>query len=409
MTMKLAVLGTDPDILALVEAATVAGHQIVWLGDARPEDAATLQRLVPGLAVSADWESLLDHGLVDAVLVGRGTAADALRAEQLKRLVADIMPVLAVHPVGTSVLVYYELDMARHEIHGVLRHYSPLAGAPAVAKLADWVYTGNGPIGKVHQAICDRYLADCGRESVVRHLARDVESLRTVGGGIRTVNAVGPRAAEATYASLQVQMTGPGQATLRWSVAPTSEALPRAELTLIGERGTAKLHVSGGDWQLTTNIGGEEETLASPSFHPPRAAIDELAAAIAASGTEQSEAASTWQQATAAMEVVDTIELSLQKGRTIEVHPQRLTEQLAFRGTMAAIGCGLLLLGFVVLLVVGLVGGLESVMERPLVNSWPVILLALLTLFLLLQAVPWLATSKRSTSAKRGADETDPS
>ena len=93
-----------------------------------------------------------------------------------------------------------------------------------------------------------------------------------------------------------------------------------------------------------------------PPFDAPSAAIDALAAALPANGTEQSEAASTWQQATAAMEIVDTIELSLQKGRTIEVHQQRLTEQLAFRGTMAAFGCGLLLVTFFALVVAGIVG-----------------------------------------------------
>src|SRR5262245_28725426 len=115
--MKLALLGTDPEALALVEAALAAGQAVVWLGDVRPEDRPALAQWLPGVRESGDWESLLDHGLVDAVIVGRGTAADELRAEQLKRLVADVMPVLAVQPVGTSVLVYYELDMARHEVH----------------------------------------------------------------------------------------------------------------------------------------------------------------------------------------------------------------------------------------------------------------------------------------------------
>ncbi len=241
--MKLAVLGSDPDILALVEAALAAGHRVVWLGDVRNDDAAPLERLLPGLRISTDWESLLDHRLADAVLVGRGNANETLRAEQLKRLVADIMPVLAVHPVGTSVLAYYELDMARHEVHGVLRHYSPLTGSPAVAELAQWVQASSGEIGSVHQVICQRHLADCGRDSVVRHLARDAEVLRAIAGGVRTVSAVGPRVADASYASLQVQMTGPGTATLRWALSPSSEDAPRVEYTLIGERGTATLEL----------------------------------------------------------------------------------------------------------------------------------------------------------------------
>ncbi len=401
--MKLAVLGTDPDILALVEAALAAGHAIIWLGDVRSDDLPTLQRLVPGLRVSGDWESLLDHSLVDAVLVGRGTAADALRAEQLKRLVADIMPVLAVHPVGTSVLVYYELDMARHEVHGVLRHYSPLVGSPAVDELGEWVASGSGPIGVVHQVICQRYLADCGRESVIRHLARDAEVLRAVAGGVRTVSAVGPRMTDASYASLQVQMTGPGTATLRWAVAPTTESASRASLTLIGERGTAMLELPSDDGRVKTNVGGETVSLSMPLFDAPREAIDALAAALPANGTEQSEATSTWQTATAAMEIVDTIELSLQKGRTIEVHQQRLTEQLAFRGTMAAFGCGLLLVMFFVLVAAGVVG---DVLGVPLKDYWPIALLAVLAMFLLMQALPWLV--KRRQPASESVDDRTP-
>jgi predicted dehydrogenase len=396
--MKLAILGTDSDIITLVEAALAAGHSVEWLGDVRSEDAAAAARLLPGMRVSDDWESLLDHRLADAVLVGRGTAAESLRAEQLKRLVADIMPVLAVHPIGTSVLPYFELDMARHEVHGVLRHYSPLTGSPAIAELANWVQTGSGEIGVVHQVICQHSLADCGRESVVRHLERDVEALRAIAGGVRTVSAVGPRGPDvsdvANYASLQVQMTGPGAATLRWAVTPSTDAASRSTYTLVGERGTATLDLPAEHPQITTTIGSETQTFSTPPFDAPRVAIDSLAAALPANGTERSEAASTWPVATAAMEIVDTIELSLQKGRTLEVHQQRLTEQLAFRGTMAAFGCGLLLVTMFALVVAGIVG---DVLGVPLKDYWPMALLAVLAVFLLMQALPWFVKRRKPT------------
>jgi hypothetical protein len=390
--MKLALLGTDPDLLALAEAALAAGHSVVWIGDVRPDDRPELARLLPGVGTSADWESLLDHGLVDAVLVGRGTASEELRGEQLKRLVADVMPVLAVQPVCTSVLVYYELDMARHEVHGVLRHYSPLVPSPAVDELAEWVRSASGAIGIVHQIVCQRCLVDCGREAVVRHLASDVEVLRAIAGGVRTVSAVGPRVADASYASLQVQMTGPGAATLRWAITPITHGPPRATFTLIGDRGTAMLEVPAEHPHLVTTVGGSTESFSTPPFNAPRAAIDELARALAANGTERSEAASTWQTATAALEIVDSIELSLQKGRTIEVHQQRLTEQLAFRGTMAAFGCGLLLVTFFLLIIAGIVGDLLGV---PLKDYWPIALLVVLALFLSAQALPWLVRRKQ--------------
>ncbi len=226
-------------------------------------------------------------------------------------------------------------------------------------------------------------------------MARDAEVLRAVAGGVDTVSAVGPREADASYASLQVQMTCPGAATLRWSVSPATHTAPSAKLSLIGAKGTAQLQLSLESADVTTEVGGQETTLQIPPFDAPAAAIDALAAALPANGTDQSDAASTWQQATAAMEIVDTIELSLQKGRTIEVHGQRLTEQLAFRGTMAAFGCGLLLVAFFALVAAGVLG---DVLGVPLRSYWPIALLVLLAVFLAMQALPWLVKRRRPDS-----------
>lgn len=403
--MKLAVLGTDRDVIALVTAALEAGHQVVWLGDVRPDDAAEIAQLLPDLANRGDWELLLDQATADAVIVGSGTAAADLRAEQLKRIVTDGVPLLAVHPVSASVLVYYEVDMARRESHAVVRHYSPWATAPTISELASWVRTGDGPIGEAHQANCDRHLVDCGRKAVLRTLARDAEVLRTLLGGVHTVNAVGPHTDDASFASLQVQLTGPSEATSRWSVTPAIDTVPRSALTLVGSRGIARLRmpVDGAAivvgepadaWQLEISAGDRNDVLPVTTWDAARTAIDELSAVLPANGTGRSESASTWPAATAAMEIVDAIELSLQKGRTIEVHPQQLTERLAFRGTMAAFGCGLLFLGFFALIGAGLFGDLLGV---PLKAIWPWLLLGVLAIFLLLQAVPWLATKRPSS------------
>jgi hypothetical protein len=102
------------------------------------------------------------------------------------------------------------------------------------------------------------------------------------------------------------------------------------------------------------------------------------------------------------MEVADAVELSLEKGRTIEVFQQQLTERLAFRGTMAALGCGLLLVGFLAIIFITLLGGAEG-KDRPLLlPSWPLVLLAVLALFLLMQTVPLLIAK-----TKRSDEETD--
>jgi hypothetical protein len=69
----------------------------------------------------------------------------------------------------------------------------------------------------------------------------------------------------------------------------------------------------------------------------------------------------------------------------IEVQHQQVTEQLAFKGIMSALGCGLLLVGMLVMIVAGILGDTFGV---PLRRYWPIGLLALLALFLVLQLVP---------------------
>ena len=87
------------------------------------------------------------------------------------------------------------------------------------------------------------------------------------------------------------------------------------------------------------------------------------------------------------MELTDSIEISLRRGRMIEIHDQQLTEQLAFKGTMAALSCGVLVLLVPLLLVAGWIAGLFGI---PVANYWPHVLLVLLALFLGLQLLPKL-------------------
>jgi hypothetical protein len=189
-------------------------------------------------------------------------------------------------------------------------------------------------------------------------------------------------------------MTSTVPATLRWSVVPSTGGSEKTELTLIGERGTLTI---------------EPATL--PAFDAPAAAIRQLAAAVeqGAGGAERGAVSnlSTWDKATQAMEVVDAVELSLQKGRTIEVFQQQLTEQLAFRGTMAALGCGLLLLGLVVVIVVGIAAIFEGSLQQPVLRGWPILLLAVLAVFLLLQFVPWLSSKQKARRKIADGDSSD--
>ncbi len=148
------------------------GHEIEWLGDVRPDDAAAIgQYVVDTTDRSAEWELLLDRGTVDGVLVGAGIAGAELRAEQLKRLVAEAMPLLVVHPIFLSVLPYYEIDMVRRETGAIVQHFNPLADHPMAAQLANWVRDTHPKIGTIHQLTAERRVANGDRATVLAALA----------------------------------------------------------------------------------------------------------------------------------------------------------------------------------------------------------------------------------------------
>ena len=87
------------------------------------------------------------------------------------------------------------------------------------------------------------------------------------------------------------------------------------------------------------------------------------------------------------MELADTIEISLRRGRMIDVHHQQLTEQMAFKGTMSALGCGVLMILPPLLL---LIGWLAELAGLPVASYWPHALLMVFLAFLVFQFLPQL-------------------
>jgi predicted dehydrogenase len=410
--MKFAILGTDGDVIELAASARNAGHSIIWLGDIRSEDEAAIRPLaVDSTDRSTDWELLLGQGVVDGVIVGRGAATSELRAEQLKRLVTEAIPLLVVHPILESVLPYYEIDMARRETGAIVQHFNPLAGHEVWTRLGEWVRDGHPTVGTIHQVTCERRATSPSRQAVLAHLARDIEVLATVAGDIRRVSAIGPATSDASFASLQVQMTATNVPSLRWAVGSTAATAPKVQIVLLGERGTVAVRETTGGSEKTqlametTGAANEPQELDDAS--PAAAAIARFSTAITSNNTAERAASSTWEAATRDMEVVDAVELSLQKGRTIEVFQQQLTEKLAFRGTMAAFGCGLLLIAFFAVVIIAILGAAEGIDVRKTASGWSFLLLAALAFFLLLQAVPMLAQKRSSASDSEPASRRD--
>jgi len=379
--MKLALLGGDRDCLALAAAAADAGHEIVWRENAE-----------------ASWEDLFDPDVADGILVGREGASQDLRARQVQELVKLGRPVLTVHPLFDSVLTYFEVDLTRGESGAVVMHFNPLAESAAACALERWVRDGHPALGAVEQAVATRTLADRSRATVLWHFARDVELLDRIAGPLDQLGAhaagrvrEGDAAAgEADYSALGVQLSGARPVAVRWAVEPVSTR-PELGVTLICERGRIVATFDEATGEATVRLqepGREAKAVEVGAEDGAASAVARFAAAVHAN-----QGATTWPAALRSMELVDTIEIALRRGRMIDVHRQQLTEQLAFKGTMAAAGCAVIGLVVPATLALGWVAGQLGL---PVASFVPQALLAFLGGFLALQLLPRLMGRKRA-------------
>lgn len=388
--LRWALIGHDPDLLALAEhLAGLASEQIVRLVDIGPAR-ALLAGWAPGAACDDDWEALLDRQAVDAVVIGR-TGPDDRRAEQLRKLTQAGLPLIVTQPCGDSMLAF-ELEMLRQDSGATLLAYLPARWHPASEALARWLSETPGP-GPLEQAIFERQLADRSEAGVLGQLTRDLDWARALVGELTQVAAHAPAGVENRYASLGVQLSGPAGVVVRWSVVPGD--VDRGKLTLLARQGQATVtwRDPGGAWHLETTTAGRTDAREIPPWSAPAEALARLAGAAAGRPL-----APTWMEAARALELAEGVPRSLARGKTIELRADEASEVGAFKGTMAAAGCGLLLATLGVVFVGSLLGGLGLGWAR----YWPGLVLVLLVAFLLLQSLRFIVPPEGSATSGPG-------
>jgi myo-inositol 2-dehydrogenase/D-chiro-inositol 1-dehydrogenase len=411
--MKLALLGIDRSARQIARAAAGAGQRLVWgceLGDFEPE----FRNLAPDAVVAQHWEDLLSGNLADALVVARGAEEDQ-RADQLRKLFQAGLPMLVSHPIHSSMLVSYELDMIRRESGACVLPYVPHRWHPAVERLLQLLsHTGAADAaaasGRLEQVVIERHMADRSRAAVQAQFAADIDLARLLCGELNKIAAMAPAGAAEPYANLGVQLSGPSGTLVRWSVGPVEEAAG-ARLLLFTPAGRIVLWMPDAAAPWTLQWPQRQVESFDADDRPPRRALERLANELARSRTkgnpsppvaspfgEQGEtfestrqalapqderAPPDWTDACRAIELADSLDRSLQKGRTLELHFDDYTEQGTFKGTMTSLGCGLLVLLLVMLPVI-------AIADRagvPWARYWAYIVLAICVLFLLLQGL----------------------
>ncbi len=400
--MDLALLGINEDSFALAAAAVAEGHTFSWIDPSC--DRAWRERLeqigIPPSLVST-WEQLLDTD-GQPVILGRNVEADdeTTRIEQLKALARSGVAVLVVHPICDSLLATLEIDMLATESNGLVQIF-PSHGLLATVGPLQSAIAEIGPMEHVH---CTRYLENRTALAVTRAFASDVCLLERLSGEFRRITAVGVESTAADYSNLTVQLgMTDSRVAVQWKASrPTSD--PGLLLEVTGERGTARLESapSGSEWAwIVTRIRPPEppETIARlESATIAKAAMEAFVDRTRGQASTAHDAPiAGWDLATRSMELSDSIEISLRRGRTIELFYQRLTESTTFRGAMSVAGCALLVLLPILIVIVGLLGdlfGLDKILGEgfgvQLIRHWYVPVLVLLVAFLGLQLLPKL-------------------
>ncbi len=390
--MKLGLLGIDHQIAVIVAAARHRGDDITLVCDVAADSPHAA--LLDGLPRADSWEALVDARSCDAVLVG-GDGWNELRAEGVRKLVQAGRTLVLSQPLELSMLWAYELDMIRKDSGARLIPVLPDRLQPFLTRLKEAIeagLAGAGALGTLETIECQRRLRDRSRESVLGQFARDADLLRVLVGDPRRLSTLAGGATDAAWGTLAVGLTGAANLPVRWRVARGES--PGLSISLVGGSGSLTADIPDDDraeWTLTSEPGGRVE----------RATFDRAATILGLledssfAGTTITPAA--WDDAARAIELAESVPRSLARGRAIDLHQEEFSEIGTFKGTMASLGCAIVLGGLFVLLLATLVGGIANEAgwefgER-IASVWPVAVLVVLGAFLLLQLLPLLIGS----------------
>lgn len=351
--MKIALLGAENDVLSLLAAIhTSADHDLVMAVDVDLADLDTsLHRDFNQVLGSAErnegWESLLLGSLADAVIVCRDVKAPDLRAEQLRKLVQEAIPIIVVHPVGEAVLAF-ELEMIRAEVGGSIVPYQPEIDHPVMTAILNDSRGGNrsaredgvtDTANHVDQLSIERSLTDHSGEAIRQQFARDALFVRRLIGRIEQISALASSQDRADYNGLSVQMSDEHHAVARWALLPASEDSSRWSVHKDGDEMTVETTAVPDQWRISTD-GRVRATAAESAQRFLNRFSDEFGRI----SNEDHSSNPTWEDACRSIELIENIDISRRRNKTVSLYYEEISEENTFKSLMAASGCFLLIL-----------------------------------------------------------------
>jgi len=260
---------------------------------------------------------------------------------------------------------------------------------------------------------------DPADESVIDRLfLHDVAALNFLFGEFCEISAHASQGAMTS--TLGIQLSGNG-ILARWSTTLV-DADEIAKLSINASTGTAQLVLFPQGFELYVN--GEVLSSSESVRRVESKSVNTHATELAflnkltkdrekkssvrqnPAGREQT---GQWRAAIMAAEALQGLKRSLDRGRTINIRVEEATEETNFKGTMTALGCGMLLFSVFSLAVVALSIHFVEVAGFPrlagVLQKWPYLLLLSFILFLVAQLL-MLLSPKRTSSGKGTNSET---
>jgi myo-inositol 2-dehydrogenase/D-chiro-inositol 1-dehydrogenase len=334
--MNFLILGDGPEERAW--AAAIARHPEHSLLAAYP-GLEGLDDLSPTHPRPRDLDDALVLPGLEAVVVG---GEPALRAEALRRVAAEGLTAICLHPPGPDSEAYYVVSMSRTETGAVLVPDLPQRLHPGVVLLRRALESNElePELGAFRGLRYEATVEPASGDLTRHHFARAVDVVRSLVGEIEAVNATGDPPGDRPDESLVVQLRGAKarRAEIRLATGPATGEPSRIVLT--GSEATLTLELDPGTAPegrsrllRRSTAGGVLVTELEP-FDPHEAVLDALEAALAGRDVHPD-----LTDATRAMEITEGVARSLRRGRTVDLHYEEISEAGTFKSVMTSVGC----------------------------------------------------------------------
>ena len=366
--MRFALLGDSPVATAVAQNVALDSdcRLVHWSGRA-PEPPAKLTHL-PGLRVSGNWEDLLTAADVDAVIVAE---ADDDWQPVVRQLLQAGKAVLVLPELVQSAAFFYELALFDAESPGKLFPLLDLRGHPLVAEMQQLV--AERRLGGIRHVQLERTIStgSAGLGSTPAGLMThaeltsailiDADLLRALFGPYDQVTASRSGDASAGFSLATVTLAGNDAPQAVWTAVGTT-ATAGWKLTLFGASGTAVLEslphhdeFNGRPLRLTVT-GSDQAPIVSEATADSGAwllehFIAEVNRQSKAVDSPEGSQSHLWDELACAVELVDAVERSVRRRRTIDVYFETPSERGLFKTQMTAVGCSLLMLTLVAIVV----------------------------------------------------------